>query len=439
MKKALSSVIVLMALSIGFVSCGGSKSNTTKHQVSGLKFRAFITNPLFPSGTGNLPTINIVNALLDTVSLSTISLLTNSLEPELMAVTSDLSHTIIFSPQGNTIAVVDNTTEAAATVAGGTTSVPNITLPGLTESLFITKDNRTTYAAVPSAAVTGSAPGAVVQFDIGTGAITATIPIPAAHFIVGSPDANHILVFSDNSNDLTVINTSLIGESNQVTTSVPGFDRPAWGIFTDNSSAYIFNCGPECGGTAAGVTTFAIGNSAPGATTALSAASYGLLNGNMLYVAGTPPHTPCGSGTAAANCGTLNVVDLNSMRTTNARPIVITDGYHNRMQMASNGQLFIGAHSCTNVNISGGEVRGCLSIFNTINSSVVIPPQIGDATGIQPISGRNVVYVCQGGVFSMYNTITDQTFLPPNITVNGIIPTISGQAYDVKLVDPPVD
>jgi hypothetical protein len=441
LKKTFSSMIVLIALGTAIVSCGGSRSASNKHKVSGLKFRAFVSNPLFPSGIGNAPVINIVDALQDIVSLSDISLLGESAQPSLMAVSPDLSITMVFSPIGNTVTVVDNTTEAIADVIGGTTGVPTITLPGFTESMFIAKDNVSAYAAVPSATVIGQAPGAVVAMNLGNGATTATIPVVAAPSSVGSPDGNHILVFSDNSNEMTIINTALIGTSNQVTTTVGGFDRPVWAIFTDNADAYIFNCGAECGGSAAGVTTFSLGNSAPGPTTALSGASYALLNGNSLYVAGTPPHTACGPGTAAKTCGTLNIVDVSSMKRVNPSPILITDGYHNRMQMAANGQLFIGAHSCTNVNISGGEVRGCLSVFNTNNSKVVIPPQIGDATGIQPITGRILVYVCQGGTFQMYDTTTDQLYVPPyaiNVN-NGITNVIVGQSYDVKLVDPPTN
>lgn len=441
LKKAFGSAIVLMAVSVAVVSCGSRKSASNQHKLSGLKFRAFVSNPLFPSGTGNLPVINIVDALQDIVSLSTISLLGESAQPSIMVVSPDLSRTMVFSVAGNTVSVVDNGTESIASVVGSTTTVPTITLPGLTESMFIAKDNVTAYAAVPSASVIGQSPGAVVAMNLGTGTISATIPVPAAHFVVGSPDGNHLLVFSDNSNQVTIINTALIGMSNQVTTTVPGFDRPVWAIFIDNANAYIFNCGAECGGSAAGVTTYTLGNPAPGPTTPVSGASYALLNGNTLYVAGTPPHTACGPGTAAATCGTLNILDVSSMIRTNPRPILITDGYHDRMRMGANGQLFIGAHSCTNINISGGEVRGCLSIFNTTTSQVVIPPQTGDATGIQPITGRTVVYVCQGGAFQIYDTTTDQLFVPPFSTNNnlGITDNIVGQSYDVKLVDPPVD
>lgn len=387
-----------------------------------------------------MPVLNIVNAAQDLLSPSTVSLLGTLAQAELMAVSSDLHLTMVLSRSTNSIAVIDNTTEAIAITTGGTTALPAIVLPGTPysiESMFIANDNVTAYAAVPSAPIAGDAPGAVVQMNLGTGAITATVPVAAAHFIVPSPDGTRILVFSDNSDSITVIAPSLIGTSSDPRTVVTGtaqnhFDRPVWAVFTDNSTAQVFDCGPECGGTAAGITTFSVGSTTPGATVAASGATYGLLVGSTLYVAGTPPHTACGSGTAAKTCGTLNMIDVSSMKVTNTEPIIITDGYHNRMAMGANGQLFIGAHSCTSINIAGGEVRGCLSIFNTNTSQVVVPPQIGDATGIQPITGRDVVYVCEGGVFQIFDTTTDQILVQP-VRID-----IVGQSYDVKLVDPPL-
>ena len=447
MKKALR-ISVLVAFLAAISGCGGGNSTSSQHQVSHLKYRAFVSNPLFPSAFGSSPVINIVDALLDRVSFSTISLAGESNQPGLMAVTPDLSRTVVFSPNGNTVTVVDNKTETVANVAGSTTAVPIITLPGLTESILIAKDNTSLYAAVPNAPIDGQSPGAVVAINLGTGTTTATIPVPAAHYVVGTPDGTHLLVFSDNSDNVTLIATGLIGTNSdprQPASGIAGFHRPVWGIFSDNATAYIFNCGAQCGGTAAagddlaGISTFSIGSPAPGAISPLSAATYGILDSGTLYVAGTPPNTTCPAGTAAKTCGTLNLVDTNSLRATNAKPILITDGYHNRMQMASNGQLFIGAKSCTNINISGGEVRGCLSIFDTVHSKVVIAPVNGDATGIQPITGRTVVYVCQGGAFRIYSTTNDQLFVPPNSvnSNNGITDNITGQSYDVKLVDPP--
>jgi hypothetical protein len=126
----------------------------------------------------------------------------------------------------------------------------------------------------------------------------------------------------------------------------------------------------------------------------------------------------------------LDVIDLSSMTITGSA--VITDGSHDRMELGSNGQIFIGARRCTNINIpaSGndpGEVRGCLSIFNSSNSSVVVPPDNGDVTGLQPITNRSVVYVIQQGELRIYDTTTDK------LQSNQV--DILGQAVDVKLVD----
>ncbi len=58
----------------------------------------------------------------------------------------------------------------------------------------------------------------------------------------------------------------------------------------------------------------------------------------------------------------------------------------------------------------------------------MIPPANGDATGIQPIATRTVVYVVQGGSLAIYDTATDalQTLQIINIV---------GQFIDVKTVD----
>ncbi len=76
-----------------------------------------------------------------------------------------------------------------------------------------------------------------------------------------------------------------------------------------------------------------------------------------MYLAGTPYATGGGpslspapsSQTLAANCGLLTIFDLNSMTVTNTAPIVITDGYHNRIALGANGQLFIGSRTCTEI------------------------------------------------------------------------------------------
>jgi hypothetical protein len=429
LKKTLIGLAVLVAASVTIVACGGGSSSSTAHRASGLKFRAFVSNPLSPSGSSGFPVINIVDASQDLLSPSSISLVGVVAQPGLMVVTPDLRFTAVFSPPGS-IVVIENATETTAS------GVPIISLPGLTESIAIANDSVTAYAAVPTAPVTGQPPGAVIVMNLTAGTVIATIPVPAAHYLVLSPDGSKLLVFSDNSNNVTVIATGLIGTTTDPRQPVGGiccFDRPVWGIFADSATAYIFNCGAECpGGVSAGITTFVVGSPAPGPTVAVSGATYGLINAGTLYVAGTPPHTPCGADTTAPTCGTLNMIDVSSMKVVNPSPIIITDGYHNRMAMGSLGQLFIGARSCTSIGVLGDEVRGCLSIYDSTTSAVVVPPQIGDATGIEPIPGRNIVYVCEGGVFQIFDTTTDQLLIQTPRPID-----VVGYNIDVKVVDPP--
>jgi hypothetical protein len=425
LKKSLILAAVLVAASVTILGCGGSSNSANAHHSSGLKFRAFVSNAL----SGGFPVINIVDATQDILSPASISLLGVVPQAGMMVVSPDLRRTAMFSPPGD-IVVLDNATESTAS------GVPIISLSGSSESIVIAKDSVTAYAAVPNAAVAGQSPGAVVAMNLTTGIVTATIPVPAAHYIVLSPDGSRLLVFSDNSNNVTVIATGLIGTTSDPRQPVGGiccFDRPVWAIFADSETAYVFNCGAECpGGVAAGITTFQVGSPAPGPTVALSGATYGILNGGIIYVAGTPPNTPCGGNTTAPTCGTLNMVDVSGMKVINPSPIIITDGYHNRMAMGALGQLFIGARSCTSIGVIGGEVRGCLSIYNTTNPAVVVPPQIGDATGIEPIPGRNIVYVCEGGVFQVFDTTTDQLLVQIPRPID-----IVGYNFDVKVVDPP--
>jgi hypothetical protein len=181
-----------------------------------------------------------------------------------------------------------------------------------------------------------------------------------------------------------------------------------------------------------------------------------------MYVAGTPPYSggtpsqPCtGQSTASNSCGLLFLVNLNTMSVTNTTPIIITDGYHDRMALGYNGQLFIGSHGCTEIVPprpipAGAEVRGCLSIYNTLPTSVgsvpsggvLIPAETGDVTGIQPIYTRQVVYVVQGqnvqgGTLYIYDDTIDALYYNKNDEYNlGQISGLVGNFYGVVTVDP---
>jgi hypothetical protein len=367
--------------------------------------------------------LNIVDASKDIVSPSRINLSGSVPQAGMMAVSPDKKFTMVYSPSNNALVLVDNHAETVV-ASGASSSLPPVILPGPTESVFISKFNTLGYAAVPTAPVLGQSPGAVVRIALSNATINAQIPIPAVRFIIESNDGNTILALADNSNVATLIATSLIGSPGTFPT-VCCFDHPVWGIFSsDDKTAYVLNCGPQCGGTAASVSVVDVLNQTITANIPVTAATKGVISGNTLYVAGTAPSTACGTGTAATTCGTLTTIDLGSLAVTGKA--TISDGYHDRMQVG-NGQIFVGARSCTNINISGGEVRGCLSIFTPGNGKVIIPPDNGDVTGIQPITNRTVVYVCEGGNLRIYDTTTD-TLQPTQID-------IIGQAIDVKLAD----
>lgn len=441
MKRTIFGIVGLAVAGIALISCGSSSSTSASTRPSKLASRAFVSNPLNPStvaGSFN-PALNIVNAapgssLTDTLSLSTVSLSTG---PGLMALSPNGLLTMVFSPNNNSITIIDNNTEAVANVpnssSNSSTPASAIMLPGPTESMLVGTDNQSGFAAIPTAIVNGApSPGAVVAFGLYEGAIAVTIPVPGARTIVANHNHNRILTFGDNSNTVTILTPSNINTSMDPRTPVCCFDHPVWGIFSsDDSTAYIFNCGPECGGTAAGITVLNMGDHSLGATLPLPAATYGIVSGTSVYVAGTPPGTPCGAGTAATTCGTLSLVSLATMTVTNSAPIIITDGYHDRMEISSNGQLFIGAKTCTNL-AGSTETRGCLSIYNTNTPGVVFPPDTGDVTGLAAIPGRNVLYVCEGGNFRIYDTTTDKLLVPPN---NQAMIDIVGQSIDVKFVN----
>jgi hypothetical protein len=76
----------------------------------------------------------------------------------------------------------------------------------------------------------------------------------------------------------------------------------------------------------------------------------------------------------------------------------------------------------------------CLSIYNTSNGTVVIPPDNGDVTGLQSFTTRYVEYVAEGGNLRVYDTLIDALIPPNDYIETGTIIT-PGQIIDLKAVD----
>jgi hypothetical protein len=434
-------LLALFAVTVVLFYCGSYNPIGNQNFTQGpVKLRAFVSNPLSPVGGSATPVLNVVDALKDQLSISSVSLLTTSPFPGLMELFPNKRFTLVFSSisSSNSIAFVDNSSQSVAQNSGGQAAV--ISLPGATESMIVAPDNLTGFVAVPSAPVVGNSPGALEVLDLTNKVISATVPIAGARFVVQSHNGSRVLVFGSRPQTVTMITPSLIGTTDPNVIrdiSSAAFDHPVRAIFSsDDNTAFVLNCGPECGGTQASITPLDMNSNSPGTPLPLNngpvtgGATIGLLNGTTLYVAGSPPGLACDSGTQAQSCGTVSTVDVSSMTVSNT--IKLSDGYHNRMELGADGQLFIGASACTNINIpassgSAGEVRGCLSIFDTAKSTVHFPAVNGDVTGLQPIPKRNVVYVVQDGELHIYDTTTDE--------LQSKQVDILGQAIDVKVVD----
>jgi len=401
----------LLTLAV-LISCGGG--NNSGAPISHLAKRAFVSND-FSS------VLQIIDAQKDVNSGFTI---TTNARPGPMFLPADRKHTLVFSLASNVLQLVDNATEALT---------GNVNLPGASSSFVLLADANTAFAAVPSASVVD-----VVTFS--SSAITASVTVNDANRVVLSHNEGKLLVFSDpraSQDTVTVVDVA----SKAATATISGFSRPVFGVFSsDDTKAYIMNCGPECGGAAAdanGNTSVSVVDmtaNPPVITQNLvvSAATVGLLDGSNLYVAGTPPGKDCGGNPAGITCGRLDVVNTSNLSVVTSG-LVISDGFHDRMELASDNRVYIGARTCTNIAASSSTAaRGCLSIFNRSAGTAVVPPTFGDVTGIAPIMGRDVVYVVQtgpnqNGELEIFNAATD-ALQPTQVD-------IVGDAIDVKDIE----
>jgi hypothetical protein len=475
LKKVLILLLVVLPAILTELSCGGS-SAAPGPKTSGIAYRAFITNSV--SSVTGAAGVYIVNAQTDVRPF--LSPIAAGNTPGMMVLTPNRAQTLVFSGSGtqssdNQFTIISNAGESASS---------HVDLPGITQSFAVSPDSSTAYVAVPTATVTGQSPGVIDVISLSSGAVTAEISCPPANpanpvciwpapvpqgfnppysFLSIGNTGNRILAFSEGSdsvaNTVAVITPSSVGTESPVVTFVTGvgdtsFDHPVWAFFNSNdTTAYVLNCGAECGGQQASIQPLDLTTTppTPGTPVPVPAATVALVDNSTVYLAGTPiPASPCtGQTTQATTCGLLTIFDLNTMSVTNSAPIVITDGYHTRLSLGPNGQLFIGARTCTEIvppipPPAGAETRGCLSIYNTLSTAVgsappggvLIPPANGDVTGIQPIAARSVVYVVQGGSLRVYDDTIDALEYNPNDPNNpGQISNLVGDFIDVITPD----
>jgi DNA-binding beta-propeller fold protein YncE len=388
LKRAAISIFFATALALAWTGCGGYDGGSGgggQTPISNLPNRAFVSN----SFTGALQIIDTKtdkNTAFQTSVGST---------PTQVLLSKDKSLIAVYASGSQSFTAYDPTKEVVSGSVG---------LAGATESAILSEDGKFLYAAEKNAVVSGQPNGAVQVVSLKESTSTVSpIPVPSVRWIALNHAGNVMLAFSDQSNTVTKIDPTA---TTITPVSVAGpFDRPIAAYFSsDDTKAYVLNCGPECGGTTSSVTELTISNGTT-RNVPVSAATIALLDGTNLYVAGAPN----------AVGGTFQVVDTTAM--TASTPKTISDGTHSVI-MSAGGKIWVGAKGCA-------ANKGCLSVFNTSDQTVKIDDPTGtatskgDVTGMTPISGRNVVYVVEGGELRVYDIATVTEITPVALDVVG--------------------
>ena len=416
--KKIGILFVLLA-SASWLSCGGGGSKTVQRLQTFLPKRAFITNS---STTNGAAVVSIIDAAKDLFGNHAITVApgTNVIATTIPGKVSVASSRTTFQ-----VAVIDNNLEGVKSA---------ISLPAETESMAITPDGGWAFAAVHNT-------NTIEIMDLSHGTLctnlTTTcrgpITVNAPTKIVLSGDGKTLLAFSDNSitaDSVAVIDAVAAISSTGITvpiTPVSGFHKAVNAVFaSDNVTAYVLNCGQECGGAAgtAGVqllhTTAATNTGTLGSASATVPATVAALDNGNLYVAGTAPPTPPGNP-VVLNAGRITKLNATTLAVGTSQ--IMPPGYHDTIAVQS-GKVFVGSRACT---VTAPPNQSCLGIFDGTNT-VISSTFEGDVTGMQAISGRSVVYVIMGGELRIYDA---NTSAPQSQQLD-----IIGHAEQVVQVDP---
>ncbi|HEY0309242.1 MAG TPA: hypothetical protein VGB94_13860 [Acidobacteriaceae bacterium] len=368
---------------------------------------------------------------------------------------------------------ISYSTESTAGAASG--------LPSTSDSIGVTSSVANFYAA-------SGALGGVIVVDNTLGK-TYSLNLPGAQHVMVNPGNTVALVTQRNTNNLyrivRLVN-NVLPPTDTYTDCEPlnlpaycvvpvqgTFARPNGAVFSlDGSSAYVLNCGAECGDTTAGdsagvtflntnklLTSYlpVVGDTSPMTSTLAvpGGATVGLTDGYNLYVAGQELMT---SATATGKfaqfssatgyfTGVFSIISLGTApAVTNAFPI--PDGTHTTMLFADDNTLWMGSTLCQggargylagNVTTTPGAVNlNCLAVFTlggtatptilpaiSAGNPVPYPNQntnqyyYGDLTGICWVQNLHKVYSAYGGQVHAFNTATLGEIDNQYITIQG--------------------
>ena len=425
-------VVAILLLVLWSLGCGnynytgigtnGTVTGGTGSGATGLSERAFVSKLNPNSGVNGVQVVD-AGKDLPAINSSTLAPFTVTLggsQPTLM-VPGPNNTTLVFNSGDNGISVVDNATEALIKMLGTTDCTMTsceFQLPAATQSMVESSDGKFIYAAIPTTSqvtivpltattiTPSSIPGTPLNCQVTNNCL------PGAKRIVLSHNNAKLLVFNESlPNQLEVVNTA---DNSVATVSLPGqLDRPVYGVFSsDDTKAYILNCGPECGGAQASVAVLDMTALTVSQSMNVDAATIGISDATNLYVAGTNPATP-GSGSAT-------ILPLSTL--SGGKQVAIGNGFH-QVIMTFQNKVMIGARLCT---------TGCLSIVDPGGATPIIDSPKGDVTGMTSITPRTVFYTAEGGGVHVYDVSTGNEHLTNNTPVIDVV----GQVTSVLYVGP---
>jgi hypothetical protein len=243
-------------------------------------------------------------------------------------------------------------------------------------------------------------------------------------------------------------------------TTKPSLDRPVGAYFSlDGTTAYVLNCGQECGGNASSITmlqqgalridNFPTSTSYPSPVTGSVAVPGGattvLSSGTTLYIAGQQLQS---DGLFA---GFLSTMDLASNTITGQYSI--SDGYHTKLLFGDDNTLWIGSQGCaTGERAKRNQNYNCLTRFDTVAKTASVVPNVvlpagntpgtpvpypnanenqyyyGDLTGLCWVQNQHKMYTAYGGQVHAFNTADGSE-------INNSFITVQGTALDVAFLD----
>jgi len=469
-RSLFTSAVAALVVATALAGCGTTTYFAGRNlPPSGLANRVLITIQNPSTFTGGA--LDIVDAFYDirfkynstnTAPAFSVSGFSGSLPITIQNMPEELLGAVYSTGGGGSLTLIDYAGEKGIGVVSG--------LNGTSSSVFITRNQSYVFAANQSTHV----------LTVASRTTNASYPLslPGVYRVSVNPGGSVALAFVQNSNyiyypqQLTAAQTISfsggpstwpLGAVDCEPQNAPAWclfqllsaddhkplalDRPVKAVFSaDGGTAYVLNCGPECGGGTASVATlpvapliFLTGKQSGALPTHASlaastlnlpgGASNALVDGSTLYVVGQQ-RKPDNLWS-----GQLSVVKLPAGSATNltkTAQVAISDGAPgtmSRMTLADDNTLWIGMTNCINgERANNNQPYGCLTMVNTSTNAATLLPYNGDATGIAAITGLHKIYTAEGGQVYIYSTVN-------GTAIDNQYVTVTGTAYDVAYMD----